>query len=115
CTPRERALAMAFLDHCNQSSACAPTTPSDANMARLAHCESRGNPRVVSQSGTYRGLYQFSQSTWNSVAQKHRPDLYGKNPAHVSPIEQTEMARWLLHDEGWTHWPVCGRTVIGTY
>jgi len=34
----------------------------------LAQCESNGNPRAVSASGTYRGAFQFSTATWLSSA-----------------------------------------------
>ena len=37
------------------------------NWGALARCESGGNPRAVSRGGTYRGLYQFTMSTWHSV------------------------------------------------
>ncbi|MBW8801583.1 MAG: DUF348 domain-containing protein, partial [Streptomyces sp.] len=37
------------------------------NWAALANCESGGNPRAVSSGGTYRGLYQFTLSTWHNM------------------------------------------------
>ena len=37
------------------------------NWGALARCESGDNPRSVSSGGTYRGLYQFTIGTWESV------------------------------------------------
>src|SRR3954447_1955950 len=35
-----------------------------ATLARIAQCESGGNPAAVSSGGRYRGKYQFSRATW---------------------------------------------------
>ena len=37
---------------------------SGAQLARLAKCESGGNPSARSRSGAYTGLYQFDRRTW---------------------------------------------------
>jgi len=61
--------------------------------------ESNGNYSVVSASGTYRGAYQFSRSTWDSTARHFgRPELVGVDPAAASPPDQDAMA---LHLYGW--------------
>lgn len=78
-----------------------PTT-SGADWAALAKCESGGNPRSVSSTGKYRGLYQFSFATWHSVGGVG-------DPIDASPSEQTYRASILLARSGRGQWPVCGR------
>lgn len=72
------------------------------DFAALAQCESSGNPRAVSPSGKYRGLYQFDLPTWRSVGGTG-------DPAQATPAEQTKRARLLYADRGRAPWPVCGR------
>ncbi len=64
-------------------------------------CESRNNPRAVGGGGAYRGLYQFSISTWYVVGGKG-------DPAAAVRHEQTWRAWLLLSRHGSGHWPVCG-------
>lgn len=75
---------------------------SDAQLERLRWCEARGNYAAVSASGTYRGAYQFSRSTWRSVGGTG-------DPAAASPVEQDLRARLLYEQRGRSPWPVCGR------
>ncbi len=84
---------------------------SDAGLARLRACESHGNYGIVSASGKYRGAYQFSQSTWNSVARSHYPFLHGVDPAKARPWDQDRMARALWATAGPGQWPVCSKRV----
>ena len=72
------------------------------NWAALARCESGGNPRSVSSSGAYRGLYQFSFSTWHGVGGSG-------DPIDASPDEQTHRAQILYSRSGRSPWPVCGK------
>jgi resuscitation-promoting factor RpfB len=72
------------------------------NWPALARCESGGNPRAVSPTGKYRGLYQFSLATWNSVGGSG-------DPAAASPDEQTYRAKLLYNRSGAGQWPHCGR------
>jgi uncharacterized protein YabE (DUF348 family) len=72
------------------------------NWPALARCESGGNPRAVSPGGTYRGLYQFSMSTWRSVGG-------AGDPINASPDEQTYRAKVLYNRSGAGQWPHCGR------
>jgi uncharacterized protein YabE (DUF348 family) len=72
------------------------------NWAALARCESGGNPRAVSRNGTYRGLYQFSFSTWHGVGGVG-------DPIDASPDEQTYRAQILYSRSGRSPWPVCGK------
>lgn len=64
-----------------------------------------GDYEAVSPSGTYRGAHQWSQSTWDGVARRHRPDLVGVDPAGASPADQDEMAGHLLDERGLAPWP----------
>jgi membrane-bound lytic murein transglycosylase len=72
-----------------------------ARLNRIAFCESKGNPRAVSGSGTFRGKYQFSYSTWRSVGGKG-------DPAAAPEREQDRRAAMLLTRSGSSPWPVCG-------
>ena len=85
------------------SAAAAPGGSSGGlNWAALARCESGGNPRSVSSGGTYRGLYQFSFSTWAGVGGSG-------DPINASAAEQTSRAQILFSRSGRAPWPVCGR------
>ncbi len=77
-------------------------SPDGLNWAALANCESGGDPRSVSPGGTYRGLYQFSMSTWQSVGGSG-------DPVNASPSEQTYRAQLLYQRAGTSSWPVCGQ------
>ena len=71
------------------------------HLASIAACESHGNPRAIGGGGAYRGMYQFSFSTWQIVGGSG-------DPAAASRHEQTWRA-WLLQSRhGSGHWPVCG-------
>jgi hypothetical protein len=72
-----------------------------SHLRSIAWCESHNDPRAVSSSGAYRGLYQFSFSTWQVVGG------WG-DPAAAPRSEQTWRAWVLLKNQGSGHWPVCG-------
>lgn len=72
------------------------------NWPALARCESGGNPRAVSSTGKYRGLYQFSYATWNGVGGSG-------DPAAASASEQTYRAKLLYNRSGAGQWPHCGK------
>jgi hypothetical protein len=74
----------------------------NAILAKIAQCESSGNPTAVSASGQYRGKYQFSRATWRE---------YGGtgDPAAAPEAEQDRIAAALLAARGTQPWPVCGR------
>ena len=80
-----------------------------SDLAGLRNCESGGDYGAVSSSGTYRGAYQFSRETWNSVAAGSHPHLVGVDPAAASPADQDAMARTLRARSGSSPWPHCGR------
>ena len=70
-------------------------------LAKIARCESGGDPTAISSNGRYRGKYQFSRATWR--------DLGGTgDPAAAPESVQDAMAAKLLAQRGTTPWPVCG-------
>lgn len=86
------------------ASAPVPAASSGAeglNWAALAACESGGNPSIVSSTGKYHGLYQFSVATWNSVGGSGLP-------SQASASEQTARAQALYSRSGAGQWPSCG-------
>ena len=74
---------------------------SAATLARIARCESGGNPTAISSSGRYRGKYQFSRVTWRALGGRG-------DPAKASEHEQDRRARKLYRSQGLTPWPACG-------
>lgn len=72
------------------------------NWAALAKCESGGNPTIVSSTGKYHGLYQFSVSTWQAVGGAGLP-------SQASADEQTARAKMLYNRSGAGQWPHCGK------
>lgn len=84
---------------------------SNDGLARLRACESGGNYSATNPSGKYRGAYQFSRTTWNSIARRYYPHLNGVDPAAAAPWDQDRMARALWATSGRGQWPHCGRKV----
>jgi len=78
-----------------------PGGVSAATLEAIAACESGGNPEAVSPEGTYMGLYQFDQGTWESVGGTG-------SPTEASAAEQTYRAALLYSESGSSPWPVCG-------
>lgn len=77
----------------------------DLNWAALARCESGGNPRALSSGGRYRGLYQFSITTWRGIGGSG-------DPIEASAEEQTYRAKLLYLRSGAGQWPNCGRRLF---
>jgi peptidoglycan hydrolase-like protein with peptidoglycan-binding domain len=71
-----------------------------AELKKIAQCESGGNPRAVSPDGTYRGKYQFDQSTWEAWGGKG-------DPAKASERTQDRLALRLYRARGTAPWPNC--------
>jgi Transglycosylase-like domain/Putative peptidoglycan binding domain len=67
---------------------------------RIAECESGGDPTAVSRSGRYRGKYQFSMETWQSLGGEG-------DPAKASEWLQDRMALKLYRRSGTAPWPNC--------
>ena len=106
------AVFAALLSGCEWANLPANGTPggvSPESLQRLRACESGDNYGAVSRSGAYRGAYQFSQATWNSVAQRWAPWLVGTDPAVAGQVDQDNMAAALFSERGRTPWPICGR------
>ena len=82
----------------NGATASAPS----GTLAKIAACESSGNPAAVSPTGQYRGKYQFSRETWRE---------YGGtgDPAAAPESVQDAIAAKLLAARGTQPWPVCGK------
>jgi hypothetical protein len=72
-----------------------------AQLRSIAWCESKNDPHAVGGGGAYRGMYQFSFSTWAVVGGTG-------DPVSASRWEQTWRAWLLLSRHGSGHWPVCG-------
>jgi hypothetical protein len=70
-------------------------------LAKIAQCESGGDPTVVSPDGRYRGKYQFTRSTWRSLGGTG-------DPAKADEATQDAMAAKLYAARGTAPWPVCG-------
>lgn len=87
------------------SSTPAPSRPKPSSgsstLAKIAQCESGGDPTAVSSSGRYRGKYQFSRATWRGLGGKG-------DPAAAPESVQDAMAAKLLAQRGTAPWPVCG-------
>ena len=84
----------------------APTSTDDvaAVMAKIAQCESGGDPTAVSPSGQYRGKYQFSQATWESLGGTG-------DPAAADENVQDMYAAGLYNQRGLAPWPACSAQV----
>lgn len=113
CTPEEQALFAAHQQRHAVALASTRSTSSltDDQLARLAKCESGGNPTAVSRNGKYHGLYQFDQRTWNGVAASVLPDYVGTKPSQAPAEVQDAMARALHSARGRSPWPVCGKRI----
>jgi hypothetical protein len=76
-------------------------------LACTRHHESdtSGGYHAVSASGTYRGAYQFSRSTWDNTARRlGRADLVGVDPANAAPGDQDLLAWSLYRWQGASPW-----------
>lgn len=86
-----------------------PFGTDEGQWAALRQCESGGDYAITNPSGKYRGAYQFDRSTWNSVAERHTPELVGVDPAAATPVDQDTVAFALYTERGARPWPHCGR------
>jgi Transglycosylase-like domain/Putative peptidoglycan binding domain len=69
-------------------------------LRQIAECESGGNPRAVSSSGTYRGKYQFTRGTWHSLGG-------AGDPVDAAESVQDRLALKLYRRAGTAPWPSC--------
>jgi peptidoglycan hydrolase-like protein with peptidoglycan-binding domain len=84
------------------SSSSSSGSSNSATLARIAQCESGGDPTAVSADGTYRGKYQFDRETWQQMGGTG-------DPADAPEAEQDRLAAKLLAARGTAPWPVCGQ------
>jgi peptidoglycan hydrolase-like protein with peptidoglycan-binding domain len=82
--------------------------PADAAtvLAKIAQCESGGNITAISPSGQYRGKYQFSLQTWESLGGTG-------DPAEAEESVQDMYAAALYNQRGLAPWPACSAAVSG--
>jgi hypothetical protein len=73
-----------------------------ATLAKIARCESGGDPSAVSADGRYRGKYQFTRATWRAMGGSG-------DPAAAPEAEQDRRAAALLAAQGTAPWPACGQ------
>jgi hypothetical protein len=78
-----------------------PAGAASAQLEAIAACESGGDPTAIGGGGLYRGKYQFTYETWQSVGGTG-------DPAAAPEAEQDARAAALLARDGAGHWPVCG-------
>jgi hypothetical protein len=81
----------------------AATGDAGTTLAKIAACESGGDPTAVSADGHYRGKYQFTRSTWAQMGGSG-------DPAASPEAEQDQRAAALLAQQGTAPWPVCGKS-----
>jgi len=81
--------------------AAAAPAAAGGTLARIAACESGGNPSAVSADGVHRGKYQFDRATWAAVGGQG-------DPAAAPESEQDRRAAMLLAERGTAPWPKCG-------
>jgi len=82
------------------SGSASSTSAPSPELARIAACESSGNPSAVSSDGLYRGKYQFSRETWR--------ELGGSGDPAAAPVaEQDRLAAELMRTQGRSAWPNC--------
>ena len=86
----------------NTTNASAADGDGQGTLAKIAQCESGGDPTVVSADGHYRGKYQFTRATWSRMGGSG-------DPAAAPEAEQDQRAAALLAQEGTAPWPVCGK------
>jgi len=79
-----------------------PGGVSMGTLESIAACESGGDPEAVSYDGSYMGLFQFDQGTWESVGGTGLP-------TEASAEEQEYRAALLYSRSGSSPWPICGQ------
>jgi peptidoglycan hydrolase-like protein with peptidoglycan-binding domain len=83
-----------------QAQTASSSATGNATLARIAACESGGNPSAVSSTGRYRGKYQFDRQTWRAMGGSG-------DPAAAPEAEQDRIAAQLLARRGTAPWPNC--------
>jgi peptidoglycan hydrolase-like protein with peptidoglycan-binding domain len=91
---------LAALGLSSNSATAQGSSDNAAVLARIAECESGGDPTIVSPDGRYRGKYQFSRATWRAMGGSG-------DPAKAPEAEQDRLAAALLAARGTSPWPNC--------
>jgi Transglycosylase-like domain len=81
--------------------AAGASSTASPQLEAIAQCESHGDPTAIGGGGLYRGKYQFTYGTWQSVGGSG-------DPAAAPEGEQDRRAAILLARSGTGQWPVCG-------
>jgi peptidoglycan hydrolase-like protein with peptidoglycan-binding domain len=91
------------LDATATATATATPQASDAQtvLAKIAQCESGGDPTAISRDRQYRGKYQFTRATWRLMGGTG-------DPAKADEATQDALAAKLYAQQGTSPWPVCG-------
>ena len=97
-----RMLSPATTSSTSTPATAAATGGATGSLEAIAVCESGGDPTAIGGGGTYRGKYQFTYSTWQSVGGTG-------DPAAAPESEQDQRAAMLLAQTGSGQWPVCGQ------
>ncbi len=72
---------------------------------KTMYCESNGNPNAQSPKGTYKGLFQYSQSTFNSFSVSS-----GLSGADIwNADHQIHTTTWAFANGKESHWPHCSK------
>jgi hypothetical protein len=85
------------------AASAATTSAPSSTLAKIAMCESSGNPAAVNSTGKYRGKYQFDADTWREFGGTG-------DPAAAPEAEQDRIAAALLAARGTSPWPICGKS-----
>jgi resuscitation-promoting factor RpfB len=72
-------------------------------LVRVAKCESRLNPQIVSKNGLYYGLFQFDWPTWRWMSAQS--GYAGYSP--LDPEAAAQTAAWGFTHGQASHWPRC--------
>jgi peptidoglycan hydrolase-like protein with peptidoglycan-binding domain len=99
--PQPSSTADETSDEAGSGGSGASSGSADATLARIAQCESGGDPTAISADGTYRGKYQFDRETWQQMGGTG-------DPAEAPEAEQDRIAAKLLAARGTAPWPKCG-------
>jgi len=76
-------------------------------MIAIARCESGFNANAVSASGSYKGIYQFVASTWQS--NRHEMGMDESPSLMFNPEEAIKTAAFKMGRDGYGAWPVCSQ------
>jgi peptidoglycan hydrolase-like protein with peptidoglycan-binding domain len=89
------------LDSAPAPAPAAPPQDAATALAKIAQCESGGDPTIVSPDRRYRGKYQFTRATWRALGGTG-------DPAKADEATQDELAGKLYAQRGTVPWPACG-------